>query len=130
MPVTHGDKDRPGEPGGTQWHEHPGAVFTAGLAGLIAIGVLVFAVVQTSRHSNGPSATELPSTTTTTSSSSRTTTTTSSTTETTSTEPSPTDAITTEVTTTETTPETTTSTTTTTIFNPYLTTTQGVAGYS
>ena len=50
-----------------QWYERPGAMVAAGVAGLVAIGLLVFAVLQMSRHSTTPSQTGVPLTATTTS---------------------------------------------------------------
>ena len=125
VPVAYGADDEPAEPAAVQWYERPGAVFVAGAAGLVVVGVLVFAVIQTSRHSNTPSGADVPttSTTTTTSAALGTTTTTRpnttlSTTDYTSSEP-----ITTETTTTEATTEETTTTGTTTMSIPYPTTT-------
>jgi cytoskeletal protein RodZ len=126
MPVAYGDDDRPAEPAAAQWYERPGAVFAAGVAGLAVVGLLVFAVVQTSRHSSTPSGTEGPMTsTTTTASAARSTTrttTTASTTQTTS-ETTSTEPPTTQTTVTEATTEATTTTGTTTMSVPYPTTT-------
>jgi cytoskeletal protein RodZ len=88
--------DEPGEPAPIPWYEESWAVVTAGAAGVLAVGVLIYAVVQTSENSVEPSygpqyytdysasTTSATSTTTTTSRTTRSsTTTTESTTETT-----------------------------------------------
>ncbi|MGB5112467.1 MAG: hypothetical protein WBO08_12980 [Mycobacterium sp.] len=118
-----------GEPDPTPWYEESWAVVTAGVAGVLVIGVLIYAVMQTSQHSvdpsNGPQyVTDYPTSSTT--SSSRTTTTRT-------TRPSTTTTTTTTPTTETTTSETTTSETTTSettldeenpfIVNPFATTT-------
>lgn len=83
------------------WYEESWAVVTAGVAGVLAVGVLIYAVVQTAESSVEPSygpqhytdysasttsATSTTSTTSTTSRTSRSSTTTTTTTESTSTE--------------------------------------------
>jgi cytoskeletal protein RodZ len=60
------DDERSGEPA---WHQRPEAMVAAGLAGLVAIGLLVFAVILTSRHSITPPGTDVPLTSTSSSSS-------------------------------------------------------------
>lgn len=97
--------DQPGASAPIPWYEESWAVVTAGVAGVLAIGVLIYAVVQTAEHSVEPSygpqhytdysasttgVTSTTSTTRTTRSSrtTETTTTTESTTETTETTPS------------------------------------------
>ena len=57
MPRHSDDRpdDRPTEPA---WYEQPAVIVAAAAAGLIAVALLVFAVMQTSRHSTVPS--ELP----------------------------------------------------------------------
>jgi hypothetical protein len=131
VPVAYGAEDEPAEHVSVQWHERPGAVFAAGAAGLVVIGVLVFAVLQTSRHSDTPFGTGVPTASTgqTPSAALSTTTTTTSTTTTSTTGPlSTTDYTSTGTASTATTPAEattgeTTSTGTTTMSNPYATTT-------
>jgi cytoskeletal protein RodZ len=130
MPVTHHPDDRSDQPAPTHWFEIPAVVVAAGLAGLVAVGLLVFAVMQTSRHANAPIVTDLP-TTSTTRSTTRTSTTTTTTTTTSSLTSTTTETTSVEPTTTETsTEETTTETTgTTTMSVPYPTsTTAPIAG--
>jgi cytoskeletal protein RodZ len=124
-----------GEPDPIPWYEESWAVVTAGVAGVLVIGVLIYAVMQTSEHSvdpsNGPQYfTDYPTSSTT--SSSRTTTsrtTRSSTTTTTTTTTSDTETSDTETSDTETETETETTTSTTLddenpfILNPFATTT-------
>lgn len=93
--------DQRGEPAPIPWYEESWAVVTAGAAGVLAVGVLIYAVVQTSENSVEPSygpqytdysasTTSATSTSTTTSRTTRsTTTTTTTTTESTSTETTP-----------------------------------------
>jgi hypothetical protein len=128
MPVVHDTDDLQDERVPTHWYERPVAVFAAGVASIVALGVLALAVVQTSRHSTAPAGIDLQTTSITTRApsstlGSMTTTTIATITETTtesmpaSIEPVPTEAPTTEETTTE------ASTGTTTVPVPYPTTT-------
>jgi cytoskeletal protein RodZ len=124
MPVSDDPDDRSAP---TQWYERPDAVLAAALVGLVAIGLLVFAVIQTSRHSTAPSGTDVPVTSTTTSLPTRnaktTTTTTSYTTLTVTPSSLPTEPPSTEAPTVETTQTTQTTPGTTTMSIPYPTTT-------
>lgn len=123
MPVTHHPDDPSDQPAPTHWFENSAVVVAAGLAGLVAVGLLVFAVMQTSRHANAPIVTDVPTTSTsrTTARSSTTTTTTTPTTTSTTTETVSFEPTTTDTSTDETTTETTTGTTTMSV--PYPTTT-------
>ena len=86
--------------GPNEWYEESWAVVTAGVAGVLAIGILIYAVVQTAQNAVDPSegpqyftgypsttmpSTTMPSTTTRTTTTTRTSTTTTTTTTTTST---------------------------------------------
>lgn len=104
--------DQRGESAPIPWYEESWAVVTAGVAGVLAIGVLIYAVVQTSENSlqpSGPqyytdysgSTSSTTSTSTTTSRTTRSSTTTTTTTESTTTESTTTASTTTETTTTE-----------------------------
>jgi hypothetical protein len=124
--VAYGAEDEPAEQVSVHWHKRPGAVFAAGAAGLVVIGVLVFAVLQTSRHSNTPFGTGLPTASTGQTPSAATTTTTTTTSTTgplSTTDYSSTGTASTATTPAEATTEETTSTGTTTMSNPYATTT-------
>ena len=121
------------------WYEESWAVVTAGVAGVLAVGVLIYAVMQTAESSVEPSygpqhytdysasTTSATSTTSTTSRTSRSSTTTTTTTESTSTESTSTESTSAESTDTAT--ESTTETTPSLdeenpfIINPFATTT-------
>jgi cytoskeletal protein RodZ len=47
--------DQRGEPAPIPWYEESWAVVTAGAAGVLAVGVLIYAVVQTAENSVEPS---------------------------------------------------------------------------
>ena len=68
MPVSSDLDDPTTEPAPTQWYDRPEAMVAAGVLGLVAIGLLAFAVFQTSRHSTAPFDTNVPPMSTTTSS--------------------------------------------------------------
>src|SRR6202051_850719 len=69
LPVTNRDQ-RPGVPNRGQWYEQTPVVVAAGVAGVLAGILIVFAVVQTSRHSSAPAGTSFTSSSTTTTTSS------------------------------------------------------------
>jgi cytoskeletal protein RodZ len=130
--------DQGGEPDAIPWYEESWAVVTAGVAGVLVIGVLIYAVMQTSQHSvdpsNGPQVlpnyptSSAPSSSRTTTSRTTRSSTTTTTTETT-TETTPSETTTDETTTDETTTDEDTTTSATLddenpfILNPFATTT-------
>jgi hypothetical protein len=60
--VPRDPDDRPDDgPTEPAWYEQPSVIFVAAAAGLVAVALLVFAVLQTSRHATAP--TELPTST-------------------------------------------------------------------
>ena len=69
LPVTNRDQ-RPGVPNRGQWYEQTPVVVAAGVAGVLAVILIVFAVLQTSRHSSAPAGTSFTSSSTTTTTSS------------------------------------------------------------
>lgn len=117
--------DQRGESAPIPWYEESWAVVTAGAAGVLAVGVLIYAVVQTAENSVEPSYgpqyyTDYSASTTSTTSTS---TTTSRTTRSTSTTTTTTGSTTTESTTTTTTPSLDDENPF--ILNPFATTTTG-----
>jgi cytoskeletal protein RodZ len=130
--VTQVD-ERTSEPETPQWHERPGLAVAAGLGVILALGLIVFAVMQTAQHARQPSSIPVPapSATTTTKPTARSSTTTPTPMPTTSTTVESTPAQPPSATETPTleTAETPTTTGTTTLTNPYSTTTPPLAGH-